>query len=879
MKKHLFLTIFLSTLSYSQSAGIEELAVMLQEGGTGASLADLGDLASSGDNTFEYESFNQAKYLNIVNQIKKVDESKANDVFISEVRKKQVQLAYDLCEIDENACELLENYKNYKESKKPKDKKLDIFGVDLFYGYPLSFNQTDSGGAPANYRLNIGDQLRLQVITTSPINASGFIDSQGGILVPNIGVVTVAGMTIPEAKVALETAVQSKLLGAQIILSLNSINTIQVYSLGLVNSPGAYKLSGTSKAINGIIASGGFKTNSSLRNIKIMRGDTLVSTLDLYDFLIKGISGSDLYLQNDDTILVSAKSYSAYISGEVGRPAIYELKEGETYKDLLNFALGFTEIADKNNISLRRKNEYGQYKTTKVVYDENFQLKNGDQLIVGTVTGEWIDSVKLLGTIRNAGDYQFSDGDSLGSLIKLDRDLLNETYMPFISIKRFNQKTRAYSFLAADLLSQERLNSFPLQRGDEVYVFNNNDVAFINSFTSRSFLTDKLDDLLAENAAMEIDVSCFSSMSNFSGDDFLETSRLKFQVFNNSAVLTCTDLLKEHPVLTPILLNRSIPVFGDITTPGLYPTSSYVNASQMLEIAGGKTYSPDQKYKYQIGTYDSLEASSKIDLSGNNLKYIGINGVSSIATEAFVTVVGEFKFPGTYKISSNTTLLDLYDMAGELTESAFPHGGILSRKSILQKESQLLKQSEKELAEIIASGVTSGVIKQSSTDLLGLVGLINQLGTIEPTGRVVTEFEPAILKRDQNKNIFLKPGDTIYMPRLSNTVTISGSVLNPITVPYNPDFSLNDYIEMSGGYTDASNEEKTFIILANGQSIKNQKYNLFGLKDSIIRPGATIIVPRNARPLGGLSLVEAITPILANLSITMASIVSITDRN
>jgi hypothetical protein len=45
-----------------------------------------------------------------------------------------------------------------------------------------------------------------------------------------------------------------------------------------------------------------------------------------------------------------------------------------------------------------------------------------------------------------------------------------------------------------------------------------------------------------------------------------------------------------------------------------------------------------------------------------------------------------------------------------------------------------------------------------------------------------------------------------------------------------------------------------------------------------ILPGSTIIVPRKARPLQGLALVEVITPILANLSITAASISAISNN-
>jgi protein involved in polysaccharide export with SLBB domain len=252
--------------------------------------------------------------------------------------------------------------------------------------------------------------------------------------------------------------------------------------------------------------------------------------------------------------------------------------------------------------------------------------------------------------------------------------------------------------------------------------------------------------------------------------------------------------------------------------------------------------------------------------------------LSGIPNEAFVELVGEFQFPGVYKIDGTTTLSEIINRAGGLKDNAFPAGGILTRDSLKAKEEELLKRAESELITIITQGITTGVIKQSSEDVLGLIGLIRQLGTTEPIGRLVVELDPVMLSRDKSKDILLRSEDKIYMPTASNTITISGSVLNPITVAYDPSKNLKDYISLAGGYTEGAQTGDTYIIMPNGQSIKGSTLRSF-FSDEYIRPGATIIVPRKARPLSGLSLVEAITPILANLSITMASIVSITDRS
>ena len=113
---------------------------------------------------------------------------------------------------------------------------------------------------------------------------------------------------------------------------------MQVYALGLVKNPGAFKIGSASKTVNAVIASGGFNSNASLRDISIKRNGQLITSIDLYDFLINGNTSADEYLRDGDTVLIAGRKNSVSIRGEVNRPAIYEFKAGETLQDLLNFS-------------------------------------------------------------------------------------------------------------------------------------------------------------------------------------------------------------------------------------------------------------------------------------------------------------------------------------------------------------------------------------------------------------------------------------------------------------------------------------------------------------------------------------------------------------
>ena len=146
-----------------------------------------------------------------------------------------------------------------------------------------------------------------------------------------------------------------------------------------------------------------------------------------------------------------------------------------------------------------------------------------------------------------------------------------------------------------------------------------------------------------------------------------------------------------------------------------------------------------------------------------------------------------------------------------------------------------------------------------------------------PVGRVVTELDPRIIKNNRQLDIYLENGDEIYVPVRTNTISVVGSVLNPVTIPYQPTHSIKKYLSEAGGLKDYADPSKIYVLLPNGKSIAGNRFALFSRAQEIL-PGSTIIVPRKARPLSGLAFVEYITPVLANLSITAASINSISSN-
>ena len=876
MKKILLLTIFSISIFGSAQSTEDALAALLS-GGDSSGLS--GNLTMGENEKVEIKSYTQSEYSNIVNQIEKIDEAAEIEKIRDVLYQQKIDLAVRLCAQDQNACFLVEEYQNYKDSKPlSASDKLEIFGINLFSGYPLSFNQSDQAGVPESYSVRAGDSFAIQLISTVTNSANTIVvNREGKVLIPKIGSVQVAGLSYKDAKDAIISFVAKKNLGAEVDVSINSINVMQIYALGLVKNPGAFRIGSASKSVNAVIASGGFNSNASLRDISIKRDGKLITSIDLYDFLINGNTSADSYLRDGDTVLISGRKNSVSIRGEVNRPAIYEFKAGETLQDLLNFSLGVTEVADENNISLKRKNEYGQYVTYSHKLTDSFTLKAGDKVEIGSSSGENLKNIKLLGSIRKAGNFPFQDNLVLGRLISIETDLLDRTYTPFVLVKRYNRSTRSYTFLDTDLISQARLNKFKLKEGDEVYFFSHSDMQSLNSKLAMNQLQPPIS-LLAEKAgmpALSVD-NCFKSLLFFSNQDFIESTKLKLSIGSLQDNLDCSPFLNKHPNIIPVLYNRAVPVFGAVVNPGLYPVSSQVDSKTLLDVAGGLPITSGNELKYEVGSYDNSNFSISTNLTiQKNLKFLNVQSTSLSTQESYVTLVGEFKYPGMYQIDKNTSVLDLINRAGGLTDKAFPLGAILSRDSIKKTEEVALKKAEQELADILASAVTSGIIEQSSEDIVGLMALMQQIGTAGPVGRLVTELDPMMLTRDRALDIFLEAGDTLYMPPPRNTITITGNVLNPVTVPFFPANDLKDYIKLAGGYKDSAEVSKAYVLQPNGLSFIPAETGIFTFNKTSIQPGATIVVPRKARPLSGLSLVEAVTPVLANLSITMASINSI----
>jgi len=867
-----------------------------------------------------YKSFVQNELQNIYAQQSKLTEQEKEEISFAGINKKRMELAIDLCQRDQRACFLIEEYRSYKAAEElPQNfEELQLYGHDIFSGYSNEFNFFDSLPLSDSYKVKIGDRLKISLFGGFSFEAVLDVNMTGSIIIPEIGEFQLAGLTYKEASLKIKDEIGKKYVGTEAYISLDQIRSKQIYALGNVKTPGTYAINAFGSPLNALISAGGVNKNSSLRSIQVLRDNKIIETIDLYDLLISGdVSSTDFLLNDGDSILVSGLKSRASIIGEVIRPAIYEIVDNESLEQLLKFALGATPFADLSNISVERLLPSGQSTILKPKTASSFLLRNGDKVIVNSSQGEKINSVSISGALRNAGEYSLEGSNTLGNIIKLQTDLLDNTYIGFAAIKRLNYQSKSYRIIGFNLGSQEALDKINLYSGDRVFIFSHDDIEFMQSKEVATYLNNNTykrlgsssqsidGNLLLEaslvaqggspeapdlkvnsfsNNILSNDGNCLLALDVLAEKPISNLIEAKSKLFTANKSRACTKIFHENNDLLPILLINSIPVVGNVRFPGLYPSSPTLNAEALFNIAGGFLVSKLNTLPvFEIGIrskgFGSYNYESLKSLTNITMLNLQLNQASMQA--GYVRLAGEFENPGIFEITRDTRLSELFNRAGGLTSQAYPLGGILTRESIQENELSALQRSKAELSEILSSAVASGYLKQNSTDLIGLISLMTSLDDAKAVGRLVTELNPAKIEANPSLDIAVYDGDVIYMPKLLNTVTVVGQVLNPVTVPHKTGANFDYYLKLAGGTKKEADRSKIYVLQPSGVSLRRK--NGFKIpvlpfmpfeRDDIL-PGGTLVVPRQARPLDSLALVETVTPILANLSVTAASIAAI----
>ncbi len=373
-----------------------------------------------------------------------------------------------------------------------------VFGRNIFLNRKLTFTPNLNVPTPVDYRLGAGDEVIIDIWGTNETTIRQTISPDGYINIPNIGMVSLSGLTVKEAddylcrKMGRIYPVGGDNPESSLKLTLGNIRTIHVNVIGEVVSPGTYFVSSLSSIYNALYLAGGVNGVGSLREISLVRDNETVLTVDLYEFILKGKTETDILLQDGDIITVPAYRNMVDIAGKVKRPMKYEMKDGEDVKTIIEYAGGFTGDAYRANLRLIRRNgvEYQVYTVDSLKYD-SFPLKDGDSLTVEKMIDRFENRVEITGAVYRPGIYQLGEGiGTVAELIGKAEGLKGDAFMNRALLYREREDyTREVISLDLKSIINGTAEEVPLMNNDSLHVAGIHDLKDVGTVTVEGEVT------------------------------------------------------------------------------------------------------------------------------------------------------------------------------------------------------------------------------------------------------------------------------------------------------------------------------------------------------------------------------------------------------
>ena len=692
-----------------------------------------------------------------------------------------------------------------------------VFGREIFSNKNLSFEPDLNIPTPKGYVLSAGDELLINVWGDSELNLKLKVSPEGTILIPNLGPVSVSGLTIETAENRIRQElgrIMSTLSGNTdgantfVSVSLSQIRSIKVNIVGEVVAPGTYTLPSFATLFNALYAAGGVNEIGSLRGIKVYRNSKEVAKLDVYDYLLNGKYNTNIRLEENDMVIVSPYDQLAVVRGKVKRNRIFEMKKGETLSQLLNMAGGFTGDAYKKDVRIKRK-AGSRYQIATVTEDKypSFAMMDGDSLLVDSVIPFYENRLTVTGAVWRPGEYE------LNGTVHTVRQLVDQ---------------------AAGL------------KGDE--------------FTGRAQITRLNPDFTTTVIAVDIRgiLSGTSPDMELKPEDQLNIPSLfdlrePYTIKVSGAVNYIDTVL---PYRNNLTVEDAIMMAG-----GLKESAATVNVEVARRIKDTKTYENTNRtaevFNFALNdnlgliSTDGKKSDTIFTLEPFDEVYVRFS--PGYQEQQVVKVNGEITFSGDYVLAEkNSRLSDIIAKAGGITPDAYVKGASLKRQltedEMRRLETLLQLSSNKQSRDSVALSLEN--IKDYS------VGI---------------DLEKALANPGSAHDVVLRDGDALYIPQLQSTVKINGAVTYPNSVTYTNGMSVGDCLSQAGGYNDIA-RKYPIVIYMNGKVATTKRCFIFFKRYPKVEPGCEIVVPTKTQRDRKTSLAEVLS--IASSTTSMAAMVT-----
>jgi protein involved in polysaccharide export with SLBB domain len=678
----------------------------------------------------------------------------------------------------------------------PDETKLERFGAALFRNSTTTQDKAPlSIPVGPDYVLGPGDELVIDYWGSSSQHLQRSVDREGRISIPEAGAVVVAGRTLGETEQTIQRMLSRQLRGVTVDVSLGKLRAVRAFVVGDVKNPGAYDISSLSTALSALIAAGGPTETGSYRTVKHYRGKALVEEVDLYDLMLKGVSGAEVHIESGDSLLVPPAGAQVTVAGKVRRPAIYELRREQTLDQVLELAGGVPVTGELSRIKVERVQAHERKEMLSVNVGgatnvqaldafTRFHVQDGDVITVAPILPYSNRAVYLQGHVFRPGKYPYKDGFKVTDLVGSFNDLLPEP---------------------ADRAEIIRLH--PPDFAPTVIPFNLREVLakIVEAPSLEPFDTVRIFGRYEADAPK---VSIYGEVMRPGEYPLAER-------------MTAADLLR---------------------LAGGFKRSAYRLAANLTSysIINGDHVDLEHR-EVRIDRALAGEADTDVLLKpGDVLTISQIGGWPDIG--GAITVGGEVMHPGRYGIDRGERLSSILKRAGGFASQAYPYAAILDRASVREaaaksREDMVVRVQEQGAANPRTESMASQRERQQ---------LVNRLKQIQPSGRMLIHITGQIEKWENTiYDVEVRPGDAIFIPKRPNFVMVAGQVYNPTAITFSPGKHAGWYLKQAGGPTSLANKKDIFVVRANGTVVGRGSGEWWSgnTLGATLQPGDTVFVP------------------------------------
>jgi protein involved in polysaccharide export with SLBB domain len=693
--------------------------------------------------------------------------------------------------------------------------KEQIFGHNIFKNADLNFVPSYNIPTPETYKLSAGDEVVIDVWGDVVTNITATVSPEGAVTIPDVGPVYLQGQTIKKAENSLRDYLSRIYSGIStptpttfVKISLGKIRSFSINVLGEVMKPGTYTLPSLSTMASALYLAGGPTDIGTIREIKLYRRNKLISVFDVYEFITEGKFSTNVRLEDNDVIIVSPYTNVVTVSGAVKRPMRYEMKANESLTKLLKYSGSFADSANVSFVHIDRiKSTNEKYRGGAVAQSFDVPaVKFGE---FHMEDGDVVTINKNVNRFKNrvvvTGAVWYPGTYSISDKVKTVKQLLQSAG----GVTDEAYMDRAYVVRLGAMRQREQI-----------------------SFNLTELILGKVQDipLMPDDSLKIFDFKTLEAKRTIAIDGEVNSPSNKLEYRDG---MTVGDAILMGGGTTHAATLSRVEVFRRIDKDGVMSISGKVDVKDTVAL---------------VLKFNLLQKPNDASVKLKPFDVVYVYRSALYKPQQAVMVQGEILYPGKYVVEKNVVRLsDIIERAKGFTNDAYVKGAKLTR--VLTRE------------EVDRLKIAMSIAKKQRADSTALDSL-----EIGDRYNIAIDLGQAMANPGTVADIILREGDIITVPKFDNTVKVSGAVLYPNTISYDPNTNYKYYIENSGGYATGAIKRKVYMVHMNGAVAAK------GSKNFEVRPGTEIVVPmRDLKNDKRMTLAEVMG--LASSTASIAAIV------